>query len=52
MKKIPNNIMLEMTSDPIEYERLKRKRNKMGKTIRGVRGGNKSKRNIEWKRYE
>ena len=50
MKKIPNDLLLEkLSNDPVEYERIKRKRNKMHKTIRGVRGGSKSKRNVEWK---
>ena len=53
MKKIPNDLLLEqLSNDHVEYERVKRKRNKMHKTIRGVRGGNNSKRNIEWKCYE
>ena len=53
MKKIPNDLLLEkLSNDPVEYERIKRKRNKMHKTIRGVRGGSKSKRNVEWKCYE
>ena len=53
MKKIPNDLLLEqLSNDPVEYGRIKRKRNKMHKTIRCVRGGNKSKRNIEWKCYE
>ena len=53
MKKIPNDLLLEQLSNGrVEYERIKSKRNKMHKTIRGVRGSNKSKRNIEWKCYQ
>lgn len=53
MKKIPNDLMLaQLSNDHVEYKRVKRERNKMDKTIRGVRGGSKSKRNIEWKCYE